>query len=368
MTRIVRPPTDIQRGMLETATFLPGAATAPTGRTDSCTRTTSFSTHALPRREQLDAWRGWFDGVYDVDIPSDDDAGFVASSEVWLLDGASFARVAAPALRAKRPRHLIQRNPVDHWVIGLGNRAPTRFLWRDRASIVPAGIPFVSSLADDVVSEREADDRLHLYLPRDRFSHLAPTLDAARGVGLEGPSGHLLADYLMMLDRHLPHVDQASLPRLTEAIGVMVAACIRPSSEHAERAGEQIDVLRLERARQVIRRNFRSARLGPEMLCRELGMSRSQLYRLFRHQGGVAHYIQQCRLRAAHAALTDPSNHHPVAAIAEEYGFYDASAFSRAFRRAFGSSPTDARASGAPARSIRPAGPGNSLIDCLRSY
>ena len=53
--------------------------------------------------------------------------------------------------------------------------------------------------------------------------------------------------------------------------------------------------------------------------------------------------------------------------IAEEFGFYDASAFSRAFRNAFGASPSEVRAAGAQARRPRQLVPRPSLMDCLRA-
>jgi len=79
------------------------------------------------------------------------------------------------------------------------------------------------------------------------------------------------------------------------------------------------------------------------MLCRELGMSRSSLYRLLECEGGVAQYIQRLRLLESLAQLSDPSNRKPIAVIADELGLIDPSSFSRAFRRQFGISPTDAR-------------------------
>ena len=327
-----------------------------------------FSTLELPRDQQLDAWRGWFDGLYDVALPADGSVGFAASSTQWVVDGAGFGRVAAPPLRAERSKPLIHRHPVDHWVIGMGMRAETRLTWRGQAGVIAPRTPFISSLADPMASERDADERLHLYLARDRFCSLAPALDAARGVAVEGVLGAMLRDYLAMLDQHLPGVPEQDMPRLAEAIGAMVAACVAPSPDRAARAAEQADLVRLERVRQVIRRNLRSARLGPEMLCREAGMSRSQLYRLFQNEGGVARYIQLCRLTAVQAALIDPADTRPIAVIAEDYGFYDASTFSRTFRREFGMSPTDARMAGAPIARPRQLAPGRSLKDCLRAF
>ena len=328
-----------------------------------------FSTAGIAQPEQLAAWRAWFDEVYDVESLEDVPAGFAASSTHWILDGVTLGRVAAPALRADRSARLIRRNPVDHWVVAIGTRAPTRIAWRDSTVVLPADIPFVASLGDPLTSDRAADDRLHLYLPRDRFAALAPALDAARGAPVTGPLGGLLRDHMLSLERHLPAMAAEDLPRLTEAIRAMVAACVAPSRDNLQAVAEQITLVRLERARQAIRRHLRSARLGPALLCREIGISRSQLYRLFEGEGGVVRYILRCRLAAAYAALTDPLDTRRISSIGEAYGFFDASSFSRAFRREFGVSPGDLRASGtAPQRARLPPLDGLSLKDCLRLY
>jgi AraC-like DNA-binding protein len=84
--------------------------------------------------------------------------------------------------------------------------------------------------------------------------------------------------------------------------------------------------------------------MGPDQLCREAAMSRSQLYRLLEGEGGAAHYIQHRRLSESFAILCDTTNNLPIGVVAESLCFADASSFSRAFRREFGVSPSDVRA------------------------
>jgi len=95
--------------------------------------------------------------------------------------------------------------------------------------------------------------------------------------------------------------------------------------------------------RQVVRKHLRTPIFGPAILCRLVGMSRSNLYRLFEDIGGVGRYIQRERLFEAHAVLTDPTNTQSISAVAEDLCFADASSFSRAFKRKFGHSPGEVR-------------------------
>lgn len=149
---------------------------------------------------------------------------------------------------------------------------------------------------------------------------------------------------MLALERRLPTITEADFPQLKDAVQAIVAAAVAPTAERVEIASRQIDLGRMERVRQVVRRHLRTPTLGPQALCRLVGMSRSNLYRLFETSGGVAQFIRSQRLLEAHAILTTPSNAQSISALAEDLCFADASSFSRAFRREFGSSPSDVRA------------------------
>jgi AraC-like DNA-binding protein len=146
---------------------------------------------------------------------------------------------------------------------------------------------------------------------------------------------------MMALERRLSGVTEADLSRLTTAVGAMIAAAVAPSAERVAVARGQIDVGRKER---VQRRHLRTPTLDPTNLCRLVGMSRSNLYRLFEDTGGVARHIQRERLLEAHAVLTDPATTQSISATAEDLCFADASSFSRTFRREFAHSPGEMRA------------------------
>lgn len=333
-----------------------------------------FSTRALPSRDQRAAWRAWFNPVFDLHWDRDEaEQPFDAESITWSAGGVILSRVRAPKLHSVRDARHVRRDPTDHWVIAIGTRE-SRITLSEGGLLVPAGAPFLVSLADPVESNRGADDRLHLYLPRDRFAALAPELDKACGRAIGGGLGRLLADYMRLLERSLPALGPEDRRGLGDAVQAMVAACVAPTAALAAEAAPQRDLTRLERVRHAIRRRLHSATLTPASLCRDVGMSRSQLYRLLEGEGGVIRYIQRHRLRAIHAALTNAADDRPIAAIAEAFGFYEPSTFSRTFRREFGATPTDvraaARAGAAPAGPWKPdmAAEFRSLSDCLRAF
>ena len=283
-------------------------------------------------------------------------------------------RVSAPSLSASRTKALLRANPVDHWVVTLGQRAKTIVRTRDASFEVPPGVPFVLSLGEVLESEREQDDRLQLYLPRDNFREIASLLDGCKGQVLDTPLGRLLAEYLLLLERRLPDLTLDDLARLTRAVTAMVASCVAPTPDRMVTASSQIRLGRLEKVRQAVRKHLHSPSLEANMLCREVGMSRSQLYRLLEGEGGVSRYIQRQRLLASYAVLSDPSNSRRITVIAETLCFADASSFSRAFRQEFGSSPTDVRAAalaGSPlqaAPKARAEADTRNFTECLKAF
>ena len=303
----------------------------------------TFATQPVRPRDQLEVWREWYQPVLDIlpKHPTGDE--FPAEIHIWTLGGWAMSRTIAPPVNVVRAKSNLRRDPVDHWVISYCARGAHLVQTAGAELEVPARVPFLWSLGQEFLHERTHVDRVQFFLARDAFRDFAPLLDEALGSTLDTPLGHLLGDYMMALEQRLPAVAEADLPHLTNAVGAMVAAAVAPSAERGAVARRQIDVGCKERVRQAVRRHLRTPTFGPTILCRLVGMSRSNLYRLFEDTGGVARYIQRQRLLEAHAVLTDPATKKSISAIAEDLCFADASSFSRTFRREFGHSPGEVR-------------------------
>jgi len=302
-----------------------------------------FSTEMIQPRDQRNAWSEWFQPVFDV-IPDDVEMpGFVGRYKIWKMGDVSLGRTAAPAARSVRQSSHLRRDPVDHWVISLCRNAPTTMLTKDGQLNARPGTPYVWSLGQISESKRTSAERLQLYLPRDSFADLRAILDSRNGAVIEGPQGSLLADYMSMLEKNLTDLGSEETARLPAAIQAMVRVCLAPSPQATAVAAHQIEGTLMERVRQAVRKNLYSPSLGPDKLCREAAMSRSQLYRVLERQGGATHYILRCRLAEGSRLVCDASKPVTVGQIAELLCFADVSSFSRSFRREFGVSPSEAR-------------------------
>ncbi|WP_170303383.1 helix-turn-helix domain-containing protein [Reyranella soli] len=299
----------------------------------------------MPLLEQLEAWCRWYTPTFEIEPLRSKQDGFPASNRSWSVDGLAVSRVRSPPTSVWRSKTNIRKSPVDHWAITLSKSRTSSVEVGDTSLDVPAGAPFVLSVGEELrVHRTEDDDRLVLLLSRDRFSRIAHLLDAVKATILPASQGRFLADYMLVLERNLPNLSAMDVARFPNAVEAMLAACLVPSADRLDSARHQIELTLMERVRQAVRRNLRSPSLGPDKLCRETAMSRSQLYRVLESEGGAAHYIQRRRLSESFSILCDASNTHPIARIAEALCFADASSFTRAFRQEFGMTPRQVRA------------------------
>ncbi|WP_165585341.1 helix-turn-helix domain-containing protein [Roseococcus sp. SYP-B2431] len=306
-------------------------------------RPVSFSTLDLPAAQQFEAWRDHCRSVVEMTESLGPGPGYAARFRMWSFGHFALSAVEAPACRFQRTRAQIRRDSLDLWQIHVPRTGSMRLRTEAAQISVPTGVPHILSLDQVVDGDRTERDWLCLFVSRDAFPGLGPTIDACREAPLGSAMGGLLGHYVESLADSLRTMTEAELPRAAEATRSLIAACIAPSSPAALDAEGHVERARLGRIRQIIRQNLRSTRLGPDRLCKLAGVSRSQLYRLFEPFGGVARYIQSERLRQAHQALSDPANTRDIIKVAEDFGFFDPSAFSRAFRREFDYSPTQLR-------------------------
>lgn len=304
-----------------------------------------FSTDGVEARHQRDHWIGTYDSFNRLELLDGAGEGFTARNEVWSLGDIAVMRNLGPAVAFERTGRHIRRDSLDHWVIRVTQSGEAQHRVGDRCLRAPPQVPLLFSLGEPYCGERSRADWVSLYVPRDRFPELSSGLAQLGAGAIDSVGGRLLADYIFSLRRRLPEIRASELTTVAQATRSMIAACLLTAVRPAAAASAGAGLAQFELVRRIIRRNIASPTLGPAKICQLAGMSRSQLYRLFEPHGGVAHYVQRVRLQMAHAMLSDQAlAHQPIAATAERAGLYDASAFSRAFRREFGYAPREARA------------------------
>lgn len=284
--------------------------------------------------DQFDFFCSWYSGVAEFELLQGKNRSFPAHQIVWDLDKLTVMHLKLPPLRYAC-RHL-RKPTIDNWCLTL----PLPQSLFPEYSLQTGDDLSLRSLADPFEYVTEKNDFLAFFLPRN--------LDCIQSAKIEvrESSKRFLAEYMLLLHRSLPELSGIDVPHIATATTSLLAACLEPSRDHIVEAERPIEAVFMRRACKVIAKRLADPKLSPELLCREIGTSRSGLYRVFEPVGGVSTYIRRERLRKTLDALTDSSDRRQISTIAEQWGFVDPSAYSRMFKREFGISPRDARARG----------------------
>lgn len=144
--------------------------------------------------------------------------------------------------------------------------------------------------------------------------------------------------------------DSAAAEELSHTFYAAVAAAVLGDqvSGSSRREARRVEVLQHVRER-LADRNLSATSVG-----RALGMAPRTLHGLFHgQQESFAAVVRRLRLERSAALLRDPGVDRTVTEIGASVGMADPSAFSRAFRRQFGESPSDLRVRARTAQAAR---------------
>lgn len=304
-----------------------------------------FSTNEVSAPDRFDAWRQVHAAAFDL-FPNHAADTFCARHRTWDLGGMAFQTIETDSVRFASLAEHSKRDPLDHWVVALFVTGQCMIEGCGAHLENVSGIPQLTSLGDAFHGEITSGKAHLLYIARDTCRDSAHLLDAASLTLLQDGMGGIFADYMLSLETRMAQLQPDDLGELVSATRALLLAAIAPSPSRLEEAGALINHALLERARQCVQDNLRNHALDVNFILRNLGVSRSRLYRLFEASGGIMHYIQKRRLLAAHKVIADPLSGQRIFEVAEDFCFNDAAEFSRAFRREFSYSPSDVKAHG----------------------
>ncbi|MCC2656405.1 MAG: hypothetical protein K0Q76_1513 [Panacagrimonas sp.] len=183
-------------------------------------------------------------------------------------------------------------------------------------------------------------------VPRRRLDEALPGCEDLCGHVMDAHTGigKLFIDCMLALESSFGDLSAPQASEVLEATTELLVATLRAKRQPALASRRPGDPLRpiLE----AIDRQLDDPGLTPQRVAQAHGLSERQLYRLFAEaQTKPAAWIRRRRLeRCRHDLLSPSSRHRGVLDIAARWGFFDASAFCRAFRQAYGVSPSRLRA------------------------
>lgn len=208
----------------------------------------------------------------------------------------------------------------------------------EQASIGPGKVAVID-LAQEVRTRAFASNTLTLIVPR---RVLGGTMQGTLKPRLDAPRNELLSAYMRSLHERSSQILEHEVPRIvSDTADFLRRLLLQP--DFTCRSSLQADDDLLSLAEAAIRDNLSVGKLSPDFLAEKLGISRATLYRVFAPHGGIMRYVQERRLIAVQAALSDPLETRKLSRIALDLGFNSEAHFSRAYRQRFGRTASEYR-------------------------
>lgn len=311
-----------------------------------------LSTDAVPRDQRLAYWTDMICNVY-VQLGCDPvragpPGDFTGSIRRHALPSLDVSVVNSGAQSVMRTPGHIARSTDAYFLVGIqtAGRGVVRQDGRDAVLSVGDFALYDSTRPYQLLFD-DAFEQIVLKLPGERLrSELRDTeaLTATTVSGREG-AGHLLISMIRTLREDIDALQPASALAVANGVLNILVAGLQTLPAARSPGLSQLAAFHLARIKRRIDEQLGDPALSVSSLAAQLGLSASQVHRVFGSEPLTpAQYIWERRLEACSRDLREPRlAGRTVSEIAFGRGFNDAAHFSRVFRERFGCSPREWR-------------------------
>lgn len=312
-----------------------------------------LSTDLVPRDQRLAYWTDMICNVYVQlgcdPVPAPGGRGdFEGSIRQHTLPSLDVSVVTSGPQKVMRTPAHIARSSDDYFLVSIQARGRGVVRQDGRDAVLSVGdFALYDSTRPYQLLFDGAFEQIVLKLPGERLrSELRETeaLTATTVSGREG-AGHLLLGMIRTLREDIDALQPASALAVASGVLNILVAGLQTLPAARSPALSNLTAFHLARIKRRIDARLEDPALSVGALAGELGMSVSQIHRVFKSEPLTpSQYIWERRLEACSRDLLDPRlAGRTVGEIAYGRGFSDAAHFSRAFRERFGCSPREWR-------------------------
>jgi AraC-like DNA-binding protein len=313
-----------------------------------------FRSDDLPAEDRFDAWRERMNSTHaPLRLESDHAGDFHAHQRLISLGAVSMWPARFEQLVFRRTPQLIRQSDPEVYHLSLLRGGAAKVSWGSQGNAYRAGDFHLndSSRPYEIWTGQGWISSIGVEIPKALLPMPQRTVDRAVGRHFSNRAGPgvLLSQFLTQLAADTDPYGPSDAPRLATVLVDLVAATVAHAVEAED---EQLPETRTRvltlHVKEFVRQHLHDPQLAPSQLAAQYHISLGYLHRLFRGEGEtVASYIRRKRLEGAHHDLTDPAfMATPVYVVAARWGFPRAAEFTRAFRSAYGVSPSEHRRAG----------------------
>lgn len=306
--------------------------------TASTGRFIAVDTRAAPVKERFDLWCSLFPFTDMQPLRS---APYQSRALLCAAtDGSMLARIHMDATLSLFPEERSDQIMLN---LFLGGHSQVRH--GKYEDVVDAGSGF--NLMDCKMPMRthaQMHESIHLLLPRAQVARVLGAKPAGEGRALrdlpDTPLGDILKAHLLAVTQQGLALDAASAACAMTSVNALAMAYLEQC--HPTQAAKGMadhDAWLFEAACRCIETRLDDPRLTADSVARTLGCSRTRLYEVFAARGlSVATHVRDLRLSRSRALLRDAAL--GIGDVALYCGYSDLPAYSKAFKRRFGMTPS----------------------------
>ena len=306
-----------------------------------------FTLDEIQPKEKFSLWKESISFMFDVETDRETrNEDFRAKIDAHMFGHFVLARTKTKKQIWSRNEQVIARDGMNHFMIQIFESGKEWYERDGKQYVIEQDGLVVFDLSRTSKTWTNDFTNLSLILPRHMIEpHLRhPDLLHMRFLPATVPLVGLLYDHIISLKKQVDTINFQQAMEINPATIALAAACLNNMVSEKLPPSPHIDVALTMLARKTIEEQLHDVDLSADKLAAIMCISRSRLYEFFKPHGGVRSYIQQRRLKVSFKRLSDPAfAHRSISDIAYSTGFRNDSAFSQAFKKAFGMSPSDAR-------------------------
>ena len=297
-----------------------------------------FDVSGLSPDEALQVWRRSVPTheILRYDPPAGE--GETDWAAAWLLDRIILSPCSIHSLHELRSVKQIAADGIDHYSVVLCESGSWTGWCADTSFRATAGTASVIDMGQPLELHIEDSRAVQVIVPRAMLASYVTNREL-HGKMLDGAVAEVFIGMVRTIVSRLPHFAASDASPLCKVLCELLETTLAPGGPAADKGAANLSLR--ERARRAILSQVSDPALTPGLLARTLGVSRTRLYETFRPSGGVAVFIQEARLRAAHTMLLNGHGRLTVRQAAAATGFVNPAHFSRLFRTYFGIRPSD---------------------------
>lgn len=293
-----------------------------------------MDTSGLPDAEQFAYWAAHSRGAR---LHQAEPGPFLARGDLWNLGALQLTLVEVDPFIATRDRALVNATDSDYIQIVHLFEGDIVFETEAGTFTLAAPVTFVRDYSQPSTATSSQIRCLILYFARDFLQESVPS-SISQGPLDATPELDLLRTIAMDMIQFFPNaLDSNAALYATILRDLAATALLRAGTNQRASDLSSLAMVKAYIAAQP------PGTLSVAGVTDALGMSRSAIYRLFEHEGGLLAYDRTRRLRALYRAVCNPLNTSTLFELAGRYGFRDQAALARSFRKAFGCTPKELR-------------------------